>query len=63
MTDRQRRLRDYFAAKILSGMCAGDWQLVMVDGKTWEDVAAKRAYEIADAMLREREIENIPTSH
>ena len=58
MTDRQRRLRDYFAAKIMSGMCAGDWQLNLSNGKSWDEVAAKRAYEIADAMLREREIEN-----
>ena len=58
MTDRQRRLRDYFAAKIMSGMCAGDWKLDLSSGKTWDEVAAQRAYEIADAMLRERDIEN-----
>jgi hypothetical protein len=58
MTDRQRRLRDYFAAKIMSGMCSGDWKLDLSNGKTWDEAAAKRAYEIADAMLREREIEN-----
>lgn len=57
MTDRQRRLRDYFAAKIMSGMCSGDWKLDTSE-KTWDQVAAKRAYEIADAMLIEREIEN-----
>jgi hypothetical protein len=63
MTDRQRRLRDYFAAKVMSGMCSGDWKLDLSSGKTWDEVAAKRAYEIADAMLAEREIENVPTSH
>jgi len=63
MTDRQRRLRDYFAAKVMSGMCSGDWKFDLSSGKNWDEVAAKRAYEIADAMLAEREIENIPTSH
>ena len=63
MTDRQRRLRDYFAAKIMSGMCSGDWKLDLSNGKSWDEVAAKRCYEIADAMLAEREIENVPTSH
>jgi len=58
MTDRERRLRDYFAAQIMNGMCAGDWKLHMPDGRTWEEVAARRAYEIADAMMAEREIEN-----
>ena len=63
MTDRQRRLRDYFAAKVMSGMCSGDWKLDLSNGKNWDEVAAKRAYEIADAMLAEREIENVPTAH
>lgn len=63
MTDRQRRLRDYFAAKIMSGMCSGDWKFDLSSGKTWDEVAAKRAYELADAMLAERDIENVPTSH
>jgi hypothetical protein len=63
MTDRQRRLRDYFAAKIMCGMCSGDWKLDLSNGKSWDETAAKRAYEIADAMLAEREIENVPTAH
>lgn len=58
MTDRQRRLRDYFAAKIMNGMCAADWKFDLSNGKNWDEVAAQRAYEIADAMLRERDIEN-----
>jgi len=44
-------------------MCSGDWKLDLSNGKTWDEVAAKRAYEIADAMLAERDIENVPTSH
>jgi hypothetical protein len=58
MTDRQRRLRDYFAAKIMNGMCSGDWKFDLSNGKNWDEVAAQRAYEIADAMLKERDIEN-----
>lgn len=59
MTDRQRRLRDYFAAKIMSGMCAGDWKFSVADNQEWDKQAARRAYEIADAMLKEREIDNV----
>ena len=58
MNDRQRRLRDYFAAKIMSGMCSADWKFDLSEGKIWDQIAAQRAYEIADAMLMEREIEN-----
>jgi hypothetical protein len=54
-------LRDDFAAKIMAGICAGDWQIPLPEGKTWDEVAARRAYEIADAMLKEREIENMQT--
>jgi hypothetical protein len=54
-------LRDDFAAKIMAGICAGDWQIPLPEGKTWDEVAARRAYEIADAMLKEREIENVQT--
>lgn len=52
-------LRDEFAARIMAGICAGDWKLDVPDGKTWRQVAAKMAYEIADAMLEEREISNV----
>jgi hypothetical protein len=52
-------LRDEFAKLIMQGMCAGDWKLDLTDGKTWDEKAAKRAYEIADAMLKEREISNV----
>jgi hypothetical protein len=54
-------LRDDFAAKIMAGICAGDWQIPLPEGKTWDEMAVRRAYEIADAMLKEREIENVQT--
>jgi|CryBogDrversion2_4_1035264.scaffolds.fasta_scaffold41296_1 hypothetical protein len=53
------KLRDFFAAQIMNGICAGDWKLAMPDGKTWDEIAVRRAYEIADAMLKEREIDTI----
>lgn len=52
-------MRDEFAIRIMAGMCAGDWKLDLTGGKTWDIVAAKRAYEIADAMLNERDITTI----
>lgn len=52
-------LRDEFAKAIMAGICAGDWKLDLSDGKTWEEAASKRAYEIADAMIKEREIANV----
>jgi hypothetical protein len=52
-------LRDEFAARIMAGICAGDWKLDLSDGKTWDEVATKRAYEIADAMIAERKIINV----
>ncbi len=51
--------RDEFAIRIMTGICAGDWRFDIPEGKTWDDVAAKRAYELSDAMLKEREISNI----
>ena len=42
-------LRDYFAAKAISGACADS-----LPDKLYCDVAAKRAYELADSMLRAR---------
>jgi len=43
-------LRDYFAGQALAGMCyKADWY----DGE--ENVLARWAYDIADAMLAERE--------
>jgi hypothetical protein len=48
-------LRDYFAAKALNGICAGDWKFDLKDGEfTWVEIATKRSYEIADAMMEAR---------
>jgi hypothetical protein len=54
-----KSMRDEFAVRIMAGICAGDWKLDLSDGKKWEEAASKRAYEIADAMLAEREISNV----
>jgi hypothetical protein len=59
MAESKVASRDRFAIQIMSGICAGDWKLDLSDGKTWDQAAAKRAYEIADAMIKEREISNI----
>ena len=45
-------LRDYFAAKALEGLIA---HLVGLKGKDVQDYA-KRSYEYADAMLKQREL-------
>ena len=52
-------LRDEFAKSIMQGICAGDWKFDLSDGKSWDEKAAKRAYEIADAMIKESEISNV----
>ena len=52
-------LRDEFAVRIMAGICAGDWRFDIPEGKTWDDVAVARAYQIADAMIKEREIDNV----
>ena len=51
--------RDAFAVRIMAGICAGDWKFEIPEGKTWDEMAAKRAYEIADAMRKESEIDNV----
>ena len=45
-------LRDELASRIIAGICAGDWRFDIPEGKTWDDVAVKRAYEIADQIGR-----------
>lgn len=55
---REMNLRDEFAARIMAGICAGDWKFD-TSTKSWDEVAVARAYEIADAMLKEREISNV----
>ena len=49
---KEMTLRDYFAAKAISSMFEFD----AIDGKTvtFNDIA-KMSYELADAMLKERE--------
>jgi len=47
-------LRDYVAATVLNGMCAGDWQLP-IDDQTWAKAAATRCFEIADQFMKTRE--------
>ena len=42
-------LRDYFAAKAMQGMVAGNWN-------TNYDDWAKHAYRLADAMIKAREV-------
>ena len=39
------------AAKILAGMCAGDWQMQIPEGQTWDDVAIPRAFKLADQLM------------
>ena len=51
-------LRDEFAARIMAGICAGDWKFD-TSVKSWDEVAVARAYQIADAMIKEREISNV----
>jgi len=51
--DSHITLRDYVAAQILSGMCAGDWQLP-IDDQTWAKAAATRCFEIADEFMEAR---------
>jgi hypothetical protein len=38
------------ATEIMQGICAGDWKMEIPEGKTWDDVAIARAFEIADKM-------------
>jgi hypothetical protein len=52
-------LRDELASRIMAGICAGDWKFDLSDGKKWDEKAAQRAYEIADAMIKESEISNV----
>jgi len=51
-------LRDEFAKAIVAGIIAADWKFDLAN-KTWDEIAVRRAYEIADAMVKEREINNV----
>ena len=44
------------ATQILAGMCAGDWQMQIPEGQTWDDVAIPRAFELADKMISHRTV-------
>lgn len=55
----KHKLRDDFAIRILAGICAGDWQFAIQSPQDWDKQAVRRAYELADAMLKEREIDNV----
>lgn len=39
------------ATQILAGMCAGDWQMQIPEGQTWDDVVVPRAFELADKLM------------
>ena len=39
------------ATQILAGMCAGDWQVGIPEGKTWDDIVIPRAFELADKLM------------
>lgn len=47
-------LRDWFAAQVLTGLLSGNIMKVRDNGVIDGDIMVKRAYEFADAMLRER---------
>lgn len=54
-------LRDYFAAKVMQSIFAGQGARMVADRDqrydetNWAEVVAKNSYEMADAMLKERE--------
>jgi hypothetical protein len=56
LTNQGMDLRDYFAAKAIQGICAGDWKFDLKDGThSWIEVATLKSYEIADAMIKARD--------
>ena len=49
-------IRDYFAAEALNGICANSLaNYGMISNNAESDYIAKRCYQIADAMLKQRE--------
>ena len=50
---RGMTLRDYVAAQVLTGLCAGDWKLP-IDDQTWAKAACRRCFEIADEFMEAR---------
>ena len=53
-------LRDFMAATIMQGICAGDWKFDIKE-ETWDDIATRRAYELADKMIAARDADK--TTH
>ena len=51
-------LRDEFAKSIMAGIIAADWKFDLAE-KKWDEIAVRRAYEIADAMIKERKVSNV----
>jgi hypothetical protein len=51
-------LRDYFAAKAMQGMAASEYwsENFQPDNDTYQMVVAETAYQVADAMLKAREL-------
>lgn len=47
-------MRDYFAAAVITGMCAGPHHLAHMTDPTRVDGEARLAYAIADAMILAR---------
>jgi hypothetical protein len=43
-------LRLRVATQVLQGICAGDWKFDVKE-KTWDDLAAERALQLADKLL------------
>jgi hypothetical protein len=50
--------RDYAAVRIMQGIVTADWKFDIKE-KTWDEQAVKRAYELADKMLAERDITDV----
>lgn len=48
-------LRDYFAAKAMQGILAGNYYNAILTNNGEDSFIVERAYELADAMLAERE--------
>lgn len=50
--------RDETALRLLCSIVAADWKLDL-STCTWDEAAAKRAYELTDALMKESK--NVPT--
>ena len=52
-------LRDKFAAAVMTGIVSADWKLPTDENTTWDQIAVRRAFEIADLMVKERDITTV----